>query len=203
MKRWLFEFQKSVALVLIHILEARNNALNQSGGRTTSTGGLLDGSKIIHQESEYGHGNYTNVARRHSGTAGLKGIEDFAIGGGVGGGIGGGGGRAQSLIDDSSVFDLNRWKAEFPSPNSKSRDANNLRMMAISPAIPIDINLGEDEEVEYRGRVASSYRDEDNGLSPMADLLHRDYPDYDDEDDDEEPDHITVSTQENDDEDDE
>jgi hypothetical protein len=216
MKRWLFEFQKSVALVLIHILEARNKALNQFGVRGVQS--RIPGGELTHQESEYGHGNYANIARRHS----LKGLED----------LGGDGtrGKAQSLVEDSSVFDFTRWKQDFPnspmsSPNkgassssaaipmamsAGNNNANNLRMMAVSPAIPIGMQHAmkahqdeEEEESDYRGRVASSYRDEDNGLSPMADLLNREPYDYDDEEDDEEPDHITVSTQAEDDEDDE
>jgi hypothetical protein len=214
LKLWLFGFQKSVALVLIHILEARNAALN---ARTaTERDESLFGKPLAHLESGYGHGDYSNAAVRHSNSNST-------------------GGHYGSLQDTSflSNFNGSEWQrargglSPQASPNkpfgnvsstasipmavptvsregkgtSVARDTSGVRL-GVSPAIPIGSHFSqfpipedEDDDLgEYRERVASSYHDIDQGLSPMQNFLHQD-ADYDDEDDDEEPDHITVSTQ--------
>jgi hypothetical protein len=197
MKKWLFGFQKSVALVLTHILDARNRALLNAKVQTSRMS--------LDRPEEYGHGNYDNIEMRHGNqTSTVNGSRAFSTE------IGSGGGAprvAQSLAVDSMFDSFQRWNLDRDSSNDASPTIRRVRsplsereqakIIAISPAIPImSTSLPSDEE-EYRERVASSYRDQDVGLSPLEIMRNRSRShgsDYD-EDDDEEPDHITVSTQ--------
>lgn len=198
MKKWLFGFQKSVALVLTHILDARNRALLNAKVQTSRMS--------LDRPEEFGHGNYDNIEKRHGN------VQQAIPGGGRSFSTEMGSGAApprvaQSLAVDSVFDSFQRWNIDRDSSNDASptvrrvrspiSDRDQAKMLAISPAIPImSTSLPSDEE-EYRERVASSYRDQDVGLSPLEIMRNRSRScgSDDDDDDDEEPDHITVSTQ--------
>lgn len=151
MRSWLFCFQKSSALVLTHILEAKSKAANFLQAQ-------LEDRKIWTTELGHGHGCYQNVARRHqTGNASNN--------------------RAYTMEDlgyrDNSSLPLDmpfppKWadRVDPPSP---------VKMLAVSPAIPIHgmERASYDDDYDRRERVASSFKDDTDKFSPLEEMLQR------------------------------
>lgn len=176
MRKWLFSFHRSVAIVLTHILESRKSHAES------------EDRKVWLRELGNGHGDH--YLKRQTSTSRSYTMED------VGG----------KYMSGDVLIDRSRWNAESGGPlsrmNSRSVFDQHLeaaqqatvppKIVAISPAIPIAggklLVVDEDEDEEpYRERVASSYRNEE--FSPLTEIM-RQQPsafrghDHDDEDED-------------------
>lgn len=175
MRKWLFSFQKSVALVITQILEGRKKAVN------------AEDQKIWLSDLGNGHGHFNarpnNVNRAYT-------MEDVVE-------------KRFNARDNNGFSRLNSRTVlhdDHSSNNSSNMTSPAPKMMAVSPAIPISMNQykprntavnipaepqpEEDAGSFQRDRIASSFRNEE--FSPLTEVMrqqpqshHRD--NYDDE----------------------
>lgn len=153
MRQWLFAFQKSLALVLTHILERRKRGSN--GKEAALWLNVLDEDRDRFQNTVRRPKNLPYRAFT---------MEDM-----------GSNSRSPSSGNKKEhVFNLDK---ESPSSNLMSKysidsaygdSSDKSKIIAMSPAIPI-MDLKDAHDETYK--LASSYRDEDRKVTPMSSFL--------------------------------
>lgn len=182
MRKWLFSFQKSVALVFTKILFRKQHGFNEDTrlwGRAVGDGhGLQSHVRAKRRESGGGAGLRAYTLEDLSNTAGVPiSSPQSPFGRRLSGGE-----SEQQLIPNS-------WRThdsdEYRESPGKAHTYTSSRMMAISPAIPI--NMGSViQEAQKSQTLASSYREEVKA-NPLSDYMKRagsHGPSRGDEDDD-------------------
>lgn len=156
MRIWLFNFQKSVAIVLTRIIEIKSSL------------GKVEDPHLWLRELGYRQGRYINLAKRHP-QALITNMRSFTL---------------EDMSDSVKEMTIDRdnfltfHKFQTETDPAKIEEANLVlennknKLLAVSPAIPILANSFLTEDSDYRDtRIASSYRDEESDYNPLEEII--------------------------------